>query len=339
MNMLRRKGFMPNLLWGTGLGIVIIVCAVVVLTVSSKTAQYKSQLEDRDAIIAQLTQQWEELGPAVQGLVAIKDISGGQEIRPDNWQEYFAVVNYPEKLNLKVAQPSMFTSNKYIRASMGTGTVLIADNILDERLDDSQRYYDVILDEYPVGMLPGKYIDIRIRFPFGQDFIALPHKKVEQINGSVIKLVLSEQEIYTYNSMLTDKVLYQAQLYAVEYLDTGAQQAADSFYPLNYNMQELLMKNPNALDIVRTEMKLAREILESEMLETVPADQQQKEAYYRQLQQQLASLRASHTSAITGQQAIFLARWAQEQAAGVEGGAEGAGTVEVSPEYVSPGKR
>jgi hypothetical protein len=69
----------------------------------------------------------------------------------------------------------------------------------------------------------------------------------------------------------------------------------------------------------------------------VPADQQQKEAYYRQLQQQLASLRASHTSAITGQQAIFLARWAQEQAAGVEGGA--AGTIEVSPEYVSPGKR
>ena len=210
------------------------------------------------------------------------------------------------KLNLKVKlSPSMFPSNKYIRASMGAGTVLIADNILDERLDDSQRYYDVILDEYPVGMLPGKYIDIRIRFPFGQDFIALPHKKVEQINGSVIKLVLSEQEIYTYNSMLTDKVLYQAQLYAVEYLDTGAQQAADSFYPLNYNMQELLMKNPNALDIVRTEMKLAREILESEMLETVPADQQQKEAYYRQLQQQLASLRASHTSAITGQQAIF----------------------------------
>ena len=130
MNMLRRKGFMPHLLWGTGLGIVIVACIIVVLTINSKTSQYKSQIEERDAIIAQLTQQWEELGPSVQGLVAIKDVSGGQEIRPDNWQEYFAVVDYPEKLNLKVAQPSMFTSNKYIRASLGTGTVLIADNIL-----------------------------------------------------------------------------------------------------------------------------------------------------------------------------------------------------------------
>ena len=119
--------------------------------------------------------------------------------------------------------------------------------------------------------------------------------------------------------MLTDKILYQAQLYAVEYLDTGAQQAADSFYPLNHNMQELLLKNPNALDIVRNEMKLSRELLESEMLETVPADLAQKEAYYKNLQAQLAALRAQNTGAITGQQSIFLTRWAQEQQEGVEG--------------------
>lgn len=336
---MRRKGITTHLLWGTGLAIVIVLCIVVVLTVNSKTSLYRDQVSERDVIIATLTQQWEDLGPSTQGLVLIKEVSGGQEIRPDNWQEYFAVVNYPEKLNLKVATPAMFTENKYIRAGMSVGTVLTADDVLDARLDDSQRYYDVILDEYPVGMLPDKYVDIRVRFPFGQDFIALPHKKVEELNGSVIKLVLSEQEIYTYNSMLTDKVLYQAQLYAVEYLDTGAQQAADSFYPLNYNMQELLLKNPNALDIVRSEMKLARELLESEMLETEPADLAQKEAYYRQLQSQLASLRSSNTSAITGQQSIFLARWAQEQAAGVEGSAGGTGTIEVSPEYVSPGKR
>jgi len=284
------------------------------MMVGSKIAMLQQQIVERDAIIASLNQQWQDLGPTKQGLILIKDISGGQEIRADNWQEFFAPVTYPEKLNLKVATPADFMSTKYIRTSLSVGTVLTSDDILVARTEDSHRYYDVILDEYPIGLTPGKYIDIRVRFPFGQDFIALPHKFVKEINGPTIKIILSEQEFYTYNSMLTDKVLYQAQLYSTEYIDTGAQQAADNFYPLNYNMQELLLKNPNALDIVRNEMKLSRELLESEMLNTEPADLAQKETYYKQLQDQLAQLRAANSGSIGGQQSVFLARWAQQQA-------------------------
>jgi hypothetical protein len=138
---------------------------------------------------------------------------------------------------------------------------------------------------------------------------------------------MSEQDIYTFNSMLTDKIMYQAQLYAVEYIDTGSQQAADQFYPLNHNQQELLLKNPNALDIVRQEMRLSRELLEAEMLDMEPADLAQKQAYYQQLQTQLAGLRAANSGALSGQQALFLARWEQEQraAASGEGGSEDMG--------------
>lgn len=328
---MRRGSLKPHMLWAAGMAVVIVICIVVVWLVGGKTVMFKKQIADRDMTIATLTEQWKELGPAKQGLVLIQDVLGGQEIRADNWQEYFAVVTYPEKLNLKVVTPDDFISNKYVRAGLTVGSVLTQDDIRDVRTEDSQRYYDVILDEYPVGLTPGKYIDVRVRFPFGQDFIALSHKQVKEINGTTMKLVLTEQEIYTYNSMLTDKILYQAQIYSAEYLDTGAQQAADNFYPLNYNMQELLMKNPNALDIVRSEMKLARELLESDMLKTVPEDQQQKEAYYKGLQDQLASLRSTNSGAISGQQAIFLARWAQQQAAKASG--EGGDEAQVEVEW------
>ena len=324
-----KRTMMPHVLWGTGLGIVVFICAIIVLMVGGKSSTYKKAIADRDATITTLTQQWAELGPAVQGLVLIKDVSGGQEIRADNWKKFFAPVTYPQKLNLKLSTPNDFTKTKYVRASMSTGAVLTLDDIRSTRQEDSQRYYDVILDEYPVGLTPGKYVDIRVRFPFGQDFISLGHKQVKEINGPTIKLVLSEQEIYTYNSMLTDKVLYQAQLYSTEYLDTGAQQAANNFYPLNYNMQELLLKNPNALDIVRSEMKLARELLESEMLNTVPADKTQKEAYYKQLQDQLAQLRAANSGAIGGQQSVFFARWSQQQTDKASGGAPAASTPKI----------
>ena len=318
---MRKRGWIVHACWGVGVLAVIIGCFIIVSMVYGRISTYEQQIEERDLIIAQLSAQWEELGPAAQGLVVIKGVRGGQEIRADNWHEFFQVVNYPEKLNLLVADTSLFTEGrpKYVRASMQEGTVLTFDDILDERLNDSHRYYDVILDEYPVGMLPGAYIDIRIRFPFGQDFIAFSHRKIHQMNGPVLKLIFSEQDIYTYSSMLTDKVMYGAQLYAVEYIDTGSQQAADTFYPLNHNQQELLMKNPNALDIVRQEMRLSRELLEAEMLEVVPSDLQQRQAYYQSLQSELEGLRANNTGAISGQQSLFLARWeAARRAAGEE---------------------
>lgn len=310
---------LPHILWGSGLTLVIIVCFIIVSMTNSKVAVFRQQIAERDDMIASLNQQWQDLGPLVQGLVLTKDVHGGQEIRADNWQEFFTVVTYPEKLNLNVVTVADFASTKYIRAGLSVGSIITKDDILETRHEDSQRYYDIILDEYPVGLTPGKFIDIRVRFPFGQDFIALSHKEVKEINGTTIKLVLSEQEIYTYNSMLTDKVLYQAKLYAITYVDTGAQQAADNFYPLNHNMQELLLKNPNALDIVRSEMKLSRELLESEMLNTEPADIEQKEAYYKQLQSQLSQLQAANSGAIGGQQAIFYARWEAQQRAEAAG--------------------
>jgi hypothetical protein len=295
---------------------IIAASAIVIMMVYGRITSYEQQIEERDLIIADLTARWEDLGPAVQGLVVAKGVRGGQEIRADNWTDFFEPVLYPERLNLLVASPDLFQYSSrpsYIRASMQEGTILTTDDVLEERLIDSHRYYDVILDEYPIGMLPGTYIDIRIRFPFGQDFIALSHRKVMQLNGSVIKLIFSEQDIYTYSSMLTDKVMYGAQLYAVEYIDVGSQQAADVFYPLNNNQQDLLLKNPNALDIVREEMRMSRELLEAEMLDVVPSDLQQRQNYYQSLQQSLEGLRASNTMSISQQQAIFIARWEYAQ--------------------------
>lgn len=283
---MRKKSWLIHVCWGTGVVAIIAAAAVVIAVIFGRVAEYETQLIERDKIIEELSAKWEALGSATSGLVLIKDVRGGQEIRADNWQKYFQEVNYPENLNLNVATASDFDTTKYIRASMSVGTVLTQDDILDTRMEDSLRYYYIRLDEFPIELLPGKYIDIRIRFPFGQDFIALNHKKVEEIYDGALKIVVSEQDIYTYNSMLTDKVLYQAQLYATEYVDTGAQQAADKFYPLNYNQQELLLKNPNALEIVQEEMRLSRELLEAEMPDTQPADLEQLQAKYEALQQQ-----------------------------------------------------
>ncbi|GHU92881.1 hypothetical protein FACS1894208_01010 [Clostridia bacterium] len=328
---MRKRGWIVHACWGTGVTVILAAAVVVVVMVFGRIADYEIAIAERDTIIDNLSVRWESLGPSVTGLALTKGVVAGQEINAENWSEYFQEVTYPERLNLLLATPSDFNDVKYIRASLREGAVLTQDDLLTERMEDSLRFYDVILDEYPVGLLPGKYVDVRIRFPFGQDFIALSHKRVEQLNGTVLKFIFSEQDIYTYNSMLTDKILYEAQLYVTEYIDSGSQQSADQFYPLNYNQQELLLKNPNALNIVREEMRLSRELLEAEMLDIEPADFALKQAYYLQLQSQLAALRSSNSSAITGQQALFLSRWEADQRAAAEsetGGGGGEATYE-----------
>jgi hypothetical protein len=319
---MKKRNWIVHVCWGTGAAVIAAAAIVVVLMILGRVAEYDALLAERDEIISTLSTQWEELGPSVKGLVLTKSVHAGQEITAENWQEFFQEVTYPERLNLSLPTSDDFNDVKYIRASLREGAVITQDDLLSTRMEDSLRYYDVVLDEHPVGLLAGKYVDIRVRFPFGQDFIAISHKKVEQLNGTVLKFIFSEQDIYTYNSMLTDKILYECQLYVVEYVDSGAQQTADQFYPLNYNQQELLLKNPNALDIVREEMRLSRELLEAEMLDMEPADMEQKQQYYQQLQTQLASLRSQNSSAITGQQALFIARWEAAQREGAEDGVE-----------------
>ena len=320
--MRNKKGWITHVCWGAGIVAVCVAAFIMLTTVFNRVAEYEILIQERDQIITELTEKWEELGPSSEVLMLIRGVHAGQEINAMNWQNYFQVVSCPAKLNIIGATTDDFKTVKYIRASMREGEMLSVDDLLDVRMEDSMRYYDVILDEYPIGLIPGKYVDIRIRFPFGQDFISIAHKRVEQINGSVLKIIFSEQDIYTYNSMLTDKILYQAQLYVVEYIDTGAQQAADQFYPLNYNQQELLLKNPNALNIVREEMRLNRELLEAEMLDIEPKDLAAKKTHYQNLQSQLAGLRSGNSGEINGQQSLFIQRWEAQQraiAAGEDG--------------------
>jgi hypothetical protein len=324
-----KKSWFIHIYYGVALVTVLIASVIVIQMIFKRAETYEQQLNERDAMIVELSGRWDNLGPAAEGLVVASGLRAGQELRADNWMDFLTVVTHPANLNLHTVTPADFQVPKFVRASMREGTMLTADDILDTRLSDTMRFIDIILDEIPVGLLPGHYIDIRIRFPFGQDFVALPFRRVEQINGPVLKIMGSEQDILTYNSMLTDKVLYQAQLYAAMYVDPGAQQAADAFYPLNNNIHELLQRNPNALDIVREEMRVSRELLEAEMLDVIPADQDLRELHFLSLQQELASLRSQQSGAISGQQTLFTQRWEAEQrmAAGTQGN-EGAGRLD-----------
>lgn len=136
--------------------------------------------------------------------------------------------------------------NKMYKIDLDAFTYLTEDMIETEILTDDMRELDVVLDEVPIGIEEGDYVDIRIVFPEGQDFIVMTHKKIVSMSNNVLKLIVGEDDFYSYESAKTDKSYYNTtKLYAVRYVEAGLQSAAKDYYPVSLGVLKTRILDPN----------------------------------------------------------------------------------------------
>ena len=136
--------------------------------------------------------------------------------------------------------------NKQYKIDLSVYTYLTEEMLMEGILTDDMRELDLVLDEVPIGLEIGDYVDIRISFPLGEDFIAMSHKRVVGIFDNVIKLVINQQDFYTYEGMKTDSAIYSTtKLYAARYVEAGLQQASQTYYPVSLDILETMLLDPN----------------------------------------------------------------------------------------------
>ncbi|MBR6688466.1 MAG: SAF domain-containing protein [Clostridia bacterium] len=76
----------------------------------------------------------------------------------------------------------------------------------------------------PIDLVEGDYVDIRIMFPSGVEYIVLAQMQVQKIYGNVIWLEMTEEDILLLNSAIVDSYLTEgSKLYAVRYADPTTQ--------------------------------------------------------------------------------------------------------------------
>lgn len=126
-----------------------------------------------------------------------------------------------------------------------------SDNLVQDDVRE-QEYNMVIL---PMDLKTGDYIDIRVMFPSGQDYIVVAKKEVEipQISGvdsaDTIWVNLSEDEILHMSCAIIDaSQIRGAKIYATKYTEAGMQEAAIPTFPINASTSTLLNNNPNVLE-------------------------------------------------------------------------------------------
>lgn len=263
---------------------IAIIVGVVILFIITNVGQYfvlwgpkqealKISYEDRIAI---LDEELARIGPMV-GIWTIRE--GVEGIFPGKPIEEgdLDLREIPESLVTQsfVLDPESMIG-KYYRIGLTGGTPLSLDFAMEDPLDDTTREYDVVSNVMPIGLKVGDYIDYRIVYPLGEDYIVLTHKRIEAINDKTIKLKLSESEIHTYQAALIDNFLNSdagSILYLSKYLEPGIQKAAIPYYAVPKNIESIMVADPNILQKINSQINgTTRTIIETGIANVIQED-------------------------------------------------------------------
>ena len=149
------------------------------------------------------------------------------------------------------------------KVDMNANTVITTDLITksDNPTTDDLRQQEYNMLVLPTDLQTGDYIDIRVQFPSGQDFIVVSKKEVEipQIGGTdspdTIWVDLTEDEILHMSCAIVESYRVSgARLYVTKYTEAGMQAASTPTFPVNRETSELISNNPNIVERIKQEI-------------------------------------------------------------------------------------
>lgn len=113
----------------------------------------------------------------------------------------------------------------------------------------------------------GDYIDIRIRFQTGEDFVILPKKRVEKLSlsNATCFLMVNELEIQRMASAIVDVAEYDAVMYCNVYPQPEIQEAAETNYPARVEIDRLMKVLAERLGIEYVDSREERAGLETRL--------------------------------------------------------------------------
>ena len=211
---------------------------------------HNRETEQLTSQIATLNANLEAIGPIVTCYTVQSATFPGQEITED--------------LIVEQSIPSSFKNDSfatmedlvglYSKVAITPGTPITKDMVMSEKIVDSMREVDISGNRWPIGLKEGDYVDLRITYPRGEDFIVLSHKRVMSITNQTLKVHMTEEEQHLYQAALVDFYLsrgYGSDLYLTKYVEPGIQGEAAVYYSVPSNIEVAVRKDPNIVDMAQ----------------------------------------------------------------------------------------
>lgn len=243
-----------KLLWAGVIGASIMLILSTVAGYFFYTKSQEREIKLRDKYRAELSVLNETVAQNEKGWALKQDVERGEIIT----QEMVEQVTLPAaaKSQDTIEAVSLSSTDRYARADMKAKTVLVETMLYeDEPISDDVREGEYSFIELPTKLKNDDFVDIRIQFPNGDDFIFLSKKKVKEVNGLTMWVNMNEGEQLTMSSAIVDAFVEEAKIYAMPYVDGPMQDASMLTYPVKSNVLELIKSSPNIVNIAQLNLE------------------------------------------------------------------------------------
>lgn len=204
--------------------------------------------------------------------VAVNDKKAGEVLTDKDLMP--AEISYDYFPADAITEPSL-AIGKVIRCDISKNTAITSSLLYDEKdYPADMRLVEYTVINIPHKLEPMEYVDVRIMFPNGLDYIVLSKKQVKDLQRQspdnpkdIIWFHSNEEEILRMASAMVDASLVEGtRLYAVPYVAPEIQDEAVRTYPSNPEVISLIMQNPNILQKAVTELEIRNRLLFEERI-------------------------------------------------------------------------
>lgn len=266
--------------------------------------------------------------------VALKDIKTGTPLTTDGEDANVEL----EKIYTGLDADSYMSDDdlgKVASVDIPAGTPISLPMTADSNIEKDTRDYEISTAELMTDQKDNEFVDVRIAFPDGSDYLLLSKKQITDVDlaNSVFHCQMNEEEILRYNSAIVDwysdysqKFLSSsdndpktsdyssteattihnktsrssgARIYVTRYVQPSMQDAAEPTYPVNEKVYDLISNDqldPNVITAATHTLNLqARLSLENRLGNISDADM---EAVQGKIDEEEALLKEVHANAL-----------------------------------------
>ena len=199
------------------------------------------------------------------------DIPAGSQIKEEDLIYRVSCSDKPQKYFMTKEGIGM-TVLMDIRA----GTQVIKGMLTEDRVDSNLREVEYNIFYINNNMVQNDYVDVRIRFPNGEDYIVLSKKRILSPNIESFQcfLWLKEEEILSMSSAIVDAYLYSGTiLYTTKYIEPNLQEESIPTYQPSLASLTLMEQDKNILDKASMEVnRQLRKAMENRLTEYMNLD-------------------------------------------------------------------
>ncbi len=204
-----------------------------------------------------------------------RDVEEGEPVRIED----FDLINIPSSISSKNLMNDLDKiDGAYYSKDLYKNRLAYKDMFYNyNQISNDIRTYETTALSLPINIETGDYVDVRINFPSGLDYVVLSKKKIKNISRydeagiekEVTTLTLSSEEILRFSSALVDAYMNKGtSIYTTKYISAYNQEAAEVTYPSNKAVQELMKNDPNVVKMATIELEGSkRDILSSTLSE------------------------------------------------------------------------